>query len=242
MKEVVYDMLYKREMTHWWDRVRRKIAVDLAKEYLKENKINSAKILDVGCGTGAFAKEFKNLGEYYGIDISPKAVDFCKKRGIKNVKEGSATDLNYSESEFDIVLALDVLEHLKNDQAAIREIRRVLKPGGIAIIFVPAFSFLWSSSDITSQHFRRYTLKDLKLKSKEEGFKIIRSSYFNTFLFPPILAVRMAVRYLHLPFGSEYQRGYFVNKILYSIFFTESIFLRFFNFPLGVSAMIICKK
>ena len=95
---------------------------------------------------GHLLKELETLGICYGIDISHKAVDFCRKRGIDNVQVADITNIPYPDNTFDAVIALDVIEHIKNDEEALREIYRVLRPQGMAIITVPAFMFLWGNN------------------------------------------------------------------------------------------------
>lgn len=248
MEDAAYQLMYQSELNHWWDKGKRKIIRSLIKKYgwSSEAKL---KILDIGCGTGALAKEIGNLGDYYGIDVSEKAVDFCKKRGIKNVEQGDAIHIPYGADHFDMVLALDVIEHIDDDSGALDEVRRVLRPGGIAIVTAPAFKFLWGPTDIFFRHYRRYRLGELRSRLKEKNFSLVKSSYYNTFLFLPIAVVRMTIKFFHLPpkLENDVSRNvvndvWIVNKILYGVFFLESILLRYINFPFGISAMVIGRK
>ena len=242
MENTHYETLYRIESGHWWYKVRRKIVLNLIKQY-RLNFGKDIKILDAGCGTGLLLKELETLEICYGIDISQKAVDFCRKRGINNVQVADIANIPYPDNTFDAVIALDVIEHIKDDEKAIREIYRVLKPQGVAIITVPAFMFLWGVTDAISHHYRRYFLSDLQSKIESSHFSIIRSSYFNTFLFPFIALVRLAVRWLRIPMKSENSEGKgIINSVLFLIFYVESVLFRYINFPFGVSAIVICKK
>lgn len=242
MENTHYETLYRTEYGHWWYKTRRKIIFNIIKKN-RSNLGKDIKILDVGCGTGLLLKELETLGVCCGIDISQKAVDFCKKRGIGNVQIADATNIPYPDSTFEVVLALDVIEHIEKDEEALKEIYRVLKPQGIAIITVPAFMFLWGITDVISQHYRRYTLSELRKKIEDRRFSILRSSYFNTFLFPFIALVRLAARRLHIPVKSENSEGKgLVNSVFFLIFYVESILFRYISFPFGVSAIVICKK
>lgn len=242
MKDSAYKMLHETAQDNWWYRVRKKIVKNIIEKYSTSSN-KKLEILDIGCGPGVFLKELKDFGICYGIDNSAQAVNFCRKESINNVKLGDAANIPYSNNRFDAVLALDMLEHIKDDNLAIKEIKRVLKDGGLAIIFVPAFNFLWGKSDELGQHYRRYTLKDLKFKAKDSGFYIIKASYFNFFLFFPILLIRYVVRILKISIQSENETGFkLVNSILFYIFYLESILLKYINFPFGVSALVICKK
>ncbi len=233
--------MYNSELYHWWYRVRRKYIHDLLR---KEGigKHGEATILDVGCGAGALMKELEGYGKVEGIDFSETAVAFCKSRGIQSVQKSGVESMPFADSTFDVVLAMDVLEHVKDDKEGMLEIWRVLKPGGIAIIFVPAYMFLWGITDVLSQHYRRYTMGSLQALVQEK-FKIRRKTYFNTFLFLPIAAVRLFARFFRINMKDENAVGNrFVNSILYVVFNAERFFLRFMGFPFGVSCCIVAEK
>ena len=243
MEQFFYDTIYRTESEHWWYRVRRSMVRRLIRHYGFEAEASKPQILDVGCGVGAVLADIQDLGECYGVDASPEAVEFCRKRNIQNIVQADSSSMPYPSNRFDIALCLDVLEHVGDDLETISEIYRVLKPGGIAIIFVPAFSFLWGTSDVVSHHLRRYTRPELLSKAKKAGFSPVRSSYFNTFLFLPILIARLAVKTLRIPIKSENEGlSPGVNSLLHFIFYSESLMLRRMNFPFGVSVMAICKK
>ena len=243
MKEAAYEIIYSSELNHWWYKVRRKIVHDLIRKHCCLERGREFLILDVGCGTGALLKELDSYGAAYGIDFSEKALDFCKARSLANVRLGSITGIPYPDDAFDLVLALDILEHVEDDLKALQEIKRVLRPGGICVLFVPAFQLLWGVTDVLGQHYRRYTRPELTSKMRQEGLDIIRSSYFNTFLFFPIALVRLLVRWFRIPLKTENRTGSgVINKILYSLFYMESRLLRYVNFPFGVSVLVVWRK
>ncbi len=239
-----YDTMYRTEMDHWWYRVRRQMIHFMIGKYVPQGTdMKGLKILDIGCGTGALLKELDQYGDCFGVDFSSQAVQFCIERGILQVKEGSIAEIPYPDESFDLVLALDILEHIPDDSVGIREINRVLKKGGKGIIFVPTFNFLWGVTDVRSEHYLRYTKGELLRKLKLCGFSIMRSSYFNFFLFPFILTVRLFVRIFGIKVESENtMTGKFTNKILYIIFRFESLLGRVINYPVGVSAFAIVTK
>ncbi len=240
MKIEHYKSLYDNEMKSWWYRVRRNFILKIIKKY---TKISSLNILDVGCGTGALMIELSHFGNISGIDIAQTAIDFCKTRGISDVKVGNALDIPYSDNSFDVVLALDVLEHIKEDELAIKELKRVLKPNGILITFVPAFMILWGITDTISEHYRRYTRKDFKKKILSSGLDIVIISYFNFFLFIPILIVRKIVNLFNIKVKNENNMTPEpINTILYFIFSIELFVLNYINLPFGVSLFCISKK
>jgi ubiquinone/menaquinone biosynthesis C-methylase UbiE len=241
MEDFHYDFIYQQELNHWWYRVRRKIVRDLLENVGMWK--GGLKILDVGCGAGAQLLELTACGEVYGLDFSEKAVEYCRSRKLENVKIGDITKISHPSDTFDVAIALDVIEHVEDDTKALSEIYRVLKPGGYAIIFVPAFMFLWGVTDDVSHHFRRYTISELKHKLTQQKFEVVRSSYFNSFLFPPILFVRWMVRLFRLPMKSEDgSPGKLMNNLFYRMFLLESACLKHVNFPFGVSAVTVIRK
>ena len=240
MKQAHYQCMYDHELELWWYSVRRILVKELIVRYSGKKGI---KILDVGCGTGALMKELEPYGEVYGMDMSEQAIDFCLSRGLCNLKRGDGTRLPYDSNCFDVVLALDVLEHIKDDNEAVSELYRVLKPGGICIVFVPTFQILWGVTDVLSEHFRRYRLPQVKKLLSNTGFYILRASYYNFFLFLPIFCVRIFARIFGVKMKTEntMARG-FTNNILFWIFRLEIMLLRLMNFPFGVSALVVAKK
>lgn len=213
---------------------------ELINKYCPEKKLA---ILDAGCGGGKLAEELQNYGEVTGIDPSPEAIEFCKKRGLKNLWLGQIE--NYQpDKKFDCVVALDILEHCENDKAAIKKINDILNPDGIAIIFVPALKTFWSEQDEISHHYRRYTYKELQEKFKKQGFKIPTQSYFNFLLAVPIWIIRKTMNLLKIKSASEIKMtNEFLNKILEIVFSAEIPLLKAgFKFPFGVSLMGVYKK
>ena len=149
------------------------------------------RILDVGCGTGANLKTLSEFGDAEGVDVSPDAIEFCRERGLTNVKLGAAEELPYESGTFDLVTALDVVEHLDDDVGGLREMRRVLRPGGHALIFVPTFMWLWGVQDVVSNHRRRYRLPELRRALEEAGFEVERATYANITFLPPVFLIRL---------------------------------------------------
>lgn len=241
MKSEHHTIIQEHENDHWWYRVRRELVHDVVQSYFPDRK--DLQIADIGCGEGALAKEMEQYGRCIGVDPSEQALDFCRERGIRELVLGSADRTGLPDATFDMVTCLDVLEHLPEEEGAINEVRRILKPGGIGVIFVPAFMFLWGATDISSNHYRRYRLPEIVKKFETAQFKIIKKSYFNTLLFLPIALLRVSVRLLSVQTKSEVGMGNnFTNEIFYKIFSLERHLLRNADLPFGVSAMVIVRK
>jgi len=233
--------MFTTEERHWWYRVRREIVLNLLAD-IRKNLGREISILDVGCGAGGLLKELGRFGNAYGIDVSEDAVQFGREHGVQHIQLGSVSAIPYPDNHFDVVCALDVLEHVQHDHAAVNEIRRVLRPGGRAIVSVPAFPSLWGITDVLSYHYRRYRLRPLTVLAMNSGFEIIRATYFNTILFIPIALVRLTVRMLGLRVGSENQSFGFLNELFYRLFHMETMFLKYMNLPFGISILMIAQK
>ncbi|HEX5602840.1 MAG TPA: methyltransferase domain-containing protein, partial [Pyrinomonadaceae bacterium] len=201
------------------------------------------RILDVGCGTGANLLMLSNYGDAEGVDVSEDALAFCRERGLTNVKLGAAEALPYEDGTFDLVTALDVVEHLDDDLAGLREMRRVLRPGGRALLFVPTFMFLWGLQDDVSNHRRRYRMPELQRVLEQAGFEIERTTYANITFFMPILAMRKLMRLTGIKAESENNINVSaLNGVLARMLGAESFVLRYMNIPFGVSGLCVARK
>jgi 2-polyprenyl-3-methyl-5-hydroxy-6-metoxy-1,4-benzoquinol methylase len=238
-----YEILYRTEETHWWHAARRSIVLDwIHQRYPGRQDLD---ILDAGCGTGLMLQELSHLGAVEGIDISEEALQFCRKRGLDNVSHADVLDLPFASDRFDFVTALDVLEHLDDDTGALREFRRVLKPGGRVFIFAPAHRWLWSLQDDVSQHKRRYVARTLREAVEKSGLTVERQTYVSTFLLPVIFLGRqwLKVRLRFREFNTENNlHPEWSNGILRGIFQIEIPILRRMNMPFGASLLCVARK
>lgn len=245
MQQHTYAIMRRVEESHWWFVGRRRIIRSFI-ERLFQNDAKGEKqvhILDVGCGTGANLEMLSEFGTAEGVDVSPEALSFCQARGLENVKLGAAEALPYDDNSFDLVTGLDVVEHLDDDLAGLKEMRRVLRRDGRSVLFVPAFMFLWGVQDDISNHRRRYTLKELKQVVREAGFEVERATYVNISFFTPILLGRLLMRATGLRPESENNITIgFLNGVLGKLFAAERVPLRYLNFPFGVSIICVARR
>lgn len=244
MQQHTYEIMNRVEDKHWWFVGRRAILESFLEQIRSALSIQHAalRILDVGCGTGANLEMLANFGESEGVDVSDDALEFCKAKGLK-VHKGLAEELPFEDESFDVVTALDVVEHLDDDIGGLKEMNRVMKKSGRALIFVPAFMWLWGVQDDISNHRIRYTKKQIVERLEESGFEIERATYANWTFFAPILAGRTLMKITGIKPESENNVNVSaLNGIFGKIFSAEKLWLKNFDFPFGVSIVITAKK
>jgi SAM-dependent methyltransferase len=243
MQQHTYSIMYEVEGKHWWFAGRRRIIAEFVGRVCREMKEPRPRILDVGCGTGANLQMLSQFGAAEGVDVSSDALDFCRSRGLTRVKQGAAEHLPFADAAFDLVTGLDVVEHLDDDIAGLREMRRVLGPDGRVVLFVPAFMFLWGVQDDISHHRRRYTLPELKQKLRDSGLKVERASYANITFFVPILIGRTLMRLTGFRPSSENNLTIgALNGLLGRVLGAENWWLRRLKFPFGVSIVCVARR
>ena len=237
-----YPILFTVEQSHWWHTGRRKIIAAFVEEICRRVTDRRPRILDVGCGTGANLLMLSKYGDAEGVDISEDALAFCRDRGLDKVRLGAGEELPYDDGTFDLVTALDVVEHMDNDLAGLKEMRRVLRPGGRVLLFVPTFMFLWGLQDDVSHHRRRYRLSQLRRVLEKAGFEIERTTYANITFFFPILLIRQLMRVTGIKAESENNINVSAfNGVLGKLFGAESWILRYMNLPFGVSGLCVAR-
>jgi len=242
MDKVFEEKYHRLEGIHWWSVGRRDMILKLLSGAGKE-----LKILDAGCAGGALLKFLAKNGyrNISGIDVSSDAVAFCRKNGIENVSMADAAKTGFKDGEFDVVIASDVLEHIKDEATALAEWRRILKNGGKLLVFTPAFRFLWSGHDEVNRHFRRYSAPELERALKNAGFHIKRISYWNFCLFFPVAIIRLLSHFSNNSKNKEgqfYELNKFMNKLLVALLKAENFVLTKINFPFGISVFAIAEK
>ncbi len=244
MQQHTYAIMDEVEGSHWWFVGRRAILESFLEPIIQnlKSKIQNPRILDVGCGTGANLEMLAQFGAAEGVDVSDEALEFCRQKGLK-VKKGLAERLPYEAASFDLTTALDVVEHLDDDIAGLKEMFRVTKSGGYSLIFVPAFMWLWGVQDDISNHRIRYTKKQIVERVKKTGYTIERATYANLTFFAPIFAGRTLMKLTGIRPESENNVNVSaLNGVFGKLFSSERHWLRKFNFPFGVSIVIVAKK
>jgi SAM-dependent methyltransferase len=236
-----YDIENKVESFHWWFVARRKLLKSILSSI---NVPVNCLTLDIGCGAGSNLRALVSAGLYaIGLDRSIYALTLVRSKEGFPLLAGDLNKLPIRPKSVGLIVAMDVLEHLDNDVNGIREFSQTLKKGGILILTVPAFRFLWGIQDVVTGHKRRYSRKEISEKLRQEGVEILRASYFNFFLFFPILFARRMIRLLGLRIESENEiNSPFINFLFKVIFSLEPYLLKYFSFPFGVSIFCIARK
>jgi len=200
-------------------------------------------VLDIGCGTGATMDHLRKYGEVQGIDLAMIPLSFSRRRGHQRTMCASATELPFADNSFDLVTALDVIEHLDDDVKGLGEIRRVLKANAPAVIYVPAFQALWGPNDDQSGHKRRYRLPQLRAAAEAAGLRVERISYSNFAMFVPIWLGRKLLNLLGRTEASENRINHpLINNTLAWLFASEANWLRRHQLPFGVSIVCVVRK
>lgn len=228
METELFGRFFEVEDRHWWFVGRRRIVLDQLARFHGRGRI-----LDIGCGTGGVLEHLHDFGEAHGIDPSPEAAGYSRERGL-SVALASGLDLPFADRSFDAVLALDVIEHVDDDVGLLREARRVLRPGGIAVITVPALPWLWSSHDDVNHHRRRYMRGTLEHAIRAAGLQPVKVSYYNALLLP-LAVTRKVIQRMNGTGDHLETLPDPVNSVLRGVLSAELPALRRWDLPLGAS-------
>jgi SAM-dependent methyltransferase len=238
------EILERLETAYWWHRGRRRVVDHLVRDFVPDPA--ALRILDVGCGTGHNMEVLGAFGTAAGLDSAPEALEAALRRGFGGrVVQGEAEALPFPDASFDLVSALDVFEHLQDDGAGLREVLRILRPGGHLLAAVPALRFLWSEHDEALGHRRRYVASELHQKLNLAGFHVVKRTYAVSFVFPLILAFRLW-RGLFPKVGQE-SASYVMLPAPLNTFFAwllevEARLMRFMSLPLGTSIFVVAQR
>ena len=234
--------MFNQEKEHWWFMAKGEFFKKLLAEYNFDNKF----ILDAGCGTGHNMGFLRSRGFYVGCDVSPEALQFCRMNGVQRLVQGNLHHAGFHPKVFDVIISLDVLEHVADQVSVLSEFRRVLKDDGLLVLAVPAFRFLWSPHDESLSHMRRYDRKDFESLVKDGGFEIKRSGYLFFTIFLPVVVVRM-LRKLFVKTAKPQSDTFSnpsarINEWLFRLLAWEAKYVIKDLWPFGTSLYIVAQK
>jgi SAM-dependent methyltransferase len=243
VKPAEYRRMFEAEEAQWWFTGQRAIASALLEPALGEAP-GPRRLLDAGCGTGFNLLALGRLGRATGIDLAPEAIAFCRERGVRAAR-ARLLALPFPDAAFDVVTSLDVIYHawVTDDRAAVAEMARVVRPGGLLLVRVPALKMLWGAHDAAVQSRHRYTRRELRTLLEACGLRVERATYCNSLLFPLLLARRTLDRLL----GREGSDVGFLPAPLEWVFAralgAEAALVRAgLSFPVGASVMARARK
>jgi SAM-dependent methyltransferase len=242
LDQAAFAVEAKIESTHWWFVERRRL---FAKLIRKCELPADARVVDIGTGTGANLRLLKQIGftNVTGIDPSPDAARWCAEKGLGDVRSGDVRALPLPDQSVDLVIATDVVEHVDDDQAAVAEIYRVLRPGGIVLFTVPAFPSLWGLQDEVSQHHRRYRMRQFLKIIDVAKFQVTNKFHFNYILFSPIFLARQLIRILRIRLDSENEvNSPLLNSLLGMVFRIDVTTAPYLRPPFGVSILALAQR
>jgi SAM-dependent methyltransferase len=243
MDRVLERQIHEVEEWHWWYRGRRKVIAALVRRL---GLPPGTEILDAGCGSGRNMVDLARYGTVTGLEIADASVHWARNRGIGEVVQGSITEAPFPDDRFDFAVCLDVLEHIDDEVHALRELRRVMRPGGTLLVTVPAYQSLWSEHDVINHHKRRYTRKTLSAVAERAGWETARTTYFNGCLLPVAIVHRRLARPAHLvdePVSDLERTPERLNSLLeWPLRFEALLIARGLRIPVGLSLAAVFRK
>ncbi|MDX2034384.1 MAG: class I SAM-dependent methyltransferase [Blastocatellia bacterium] len=247
-----YEYLYQLEERFWWFAGMREISAALLDPVLPARE---RAILDAGCGTGGnleWLARYAGGGRVAGIDLIETALHFCRARGATRLAQASATELPFADESFDLVTSFDVLVQIPGagaDEQALREMFRVLRPGGVAFVRCAAYEWMKSGHDRALGTQRRYHLNELEEKMRRAGFDMLRGTYANSLLLPVAAVRRLALKRLGLADGGSDVKPLpphldWLNRLLQRALLVEARVLRRADarLPAGLSVICIARR
>ena len=234
-----YGKMREAEDHYWWFVSRRRLALALLDRFSP----GARRVLDVGSGTGALLSELQNRTWAAGLDYSPLAVRFCQERRLTNLMVGNAERVPVRPGSLDAVVSLDTLEHVADHEAAVRSIARSLKPGGVLVLNVPAFRWLWGPHDVALMHHRRYRKSEVRAMLQRHGLRVEKLSYSVFLLFPVVILIRLLDKFKRGPAKVSLPKvSGPTNRFLVKLQDMEARWILAGSLPWGSSVVAVARK
>jgi len=240
----LYEEHATLEQDHWWFVARRAIVASVLARHLPP--VDSRRVLDVGCGTGGMLPMLARFGDVSGLESETIAVEHCHRAHAEiEVRQGDIPVDVPSDASLDVVTAFDVIEHIEDDLGALGALREALRPGGAAVVTVPALTWLWSDHDVVNGHHRRYERRGLTEVIDRAGLSLVHVSSFNTVLLPGIALARLGQRLRPRPVtpDSDFTMpSARVNAVLTRAMGAERSVVARRGLPIGVSLVAVARR
>lgn len=248
MKKSLIQELDELENTHWWHKAKRDIFSHYINQYIQKNSKSKVRILELGAGAGNLLAPFKDIAEVMALDPDSSAIEYCKKRGIKQtIKKTLEEYTDYKPGSIDIIIAADVLEHIKDDKRALQKIWGMLKKDGELLIHVPANQALFSYWDKALGHYRRYSKKELVSKLAKEKYSIDRVFHRVVLPYPFVKFFRKIKNVQESKkenISSDFKSFPLLNHVMFALIKIEDYFSKktSASSPFGLSLFAIARK
>jgi SAM-dependent methyltransferase len=244
MDAKLYDELWRVEQEHWWFRARRDIVWSLVRRYVDRAAERRLKVCELGCGTGGNLAAVAERHDVVGVERSPWALAYARRRLGNRIIQGSLPDdVDLPSNAFDVVLLTDVLEHVEDDARSAATAIRLLLPGGIVVATVPAYQWLYTARDAQHHHFRRYSKRRFQSLWSGDVCETLLLSHYNSFLFPIAAAARLASKIRRTDGGGDLSMpNSAINNTLASVMRSERNLLGRVQLPFGLSLIAVARK
>ena len=241
MERKVYEQMAQLDSRHWWFTARRRILDGLIERVVRPPE--NARILELGAGTGHNLAMLSRFGRVEASELDPVARELASERLGRPVLEAALPDLSmFPADSYDLIALLDVLEHVPDDSGSLRSIYTRLKPGAALLLTVPINPWMWSAHDVAHHHHRRYRKQEIRKLAEEAGYRIELLSPFNSLLFPPIAAVRLAGKLTGKDDSDDAMPSPLVNSVLDTVFGLERGLIGRLPMPFGVSLVAVLRR
>jgi SAM-dependent methyltransferase len=244
---VDFEFVFEMQQQHFWHVSRREILYTLLQQSY-HNELSNIVMIEIGCGCGGVLQFLHSKGiNVEGGDTFLEGLQLCAKHTNVPLYQLDAQRTPFADDQYDVVGLFDVIEHIDDDQAALREMYRICKPGGRIILTVPAHKWFWSYSDRIRCHKRRYSKKELYYKLRQASFVVERLSFFMLSLFLPLSLYRrlrnIRAQTAHtLSSLTETQTIPLINEVLLSILRQEKWLIKHTALPMGTSLVAVARK
>ena len=238
MERAAYREMAELDQRHWWYRARRAILADLIRREVAPPA--DARILEIGCGTGHNLEMLGRFGQLDAIELDDESRAIAEKRLGRGIMSARLPELaGIPDRHYDMIAALDVIEHIDDDVGAIAAIATRLKPGGKFIMTVPAHPWMWSAHDTVNHHKRRYSKRGLRQLIEGSPLRLQKIGYFNSLLFPLAIADRIASKLRGKDDADVKLPSAPVNSALETVFAAERHLVGRLPLPPGLSLFAI---